>query len=94
MIVHCHAGQGRTALVIAGYLMYANVTRTADETIKYIRDARPKCLKHKFNREYLEEIEESLRELRCVFPGSGSKLTLSRALKNQRMLIHGNERLD
>jgi len=29
VLVHCHAGKGRTALVIATYLMYANITETA-----------------------------------------------------------------
>jgi len=41
VLVHCHAGQGRTALVIAAYLMYKNTTKTVEDTIKYIRKERP-----------------------------------------------------
>ena len=56
VLVHCHAGAGRTALVIATYLMYANITEDVPETITLIRAKRPKCLKHKFNREFLTEV--------------------------------------
>ena len=33
IFVHCHAGTGRTALVIASYLFYTNICKTADEAI-------------------------------------------------------------
>ena len=67
VLVHCHAGQGRTALVIACYLMFANTTETVNDTIAFIRAKRPKCLKHKFNREFLTEVHEKLGEMRMMF---------------------------
>lgn len=84
LIVHCHAGQGRTALVIATYLMYSNVTHTVDETISFIRKSRPKCLKHKFNRTFLVEVEEELKLIRHIFPSkeNKSKLSLKQTLAN------------
>jgi protein tyrosine phosphatase domain-containing protein 1 len=42
VLVHCHAGQGRTALVIAAYLLYKNICTSAEDSIKYIKDRRPK----------------------------------------------------
>jgi len=58
VLVHCHAGQGRTALVIAAYLMYKRITTTVEDTIKYIRKQRPQCLKKGYNRKYLLEVKE------------------------------------
>jgi protein-tyrosine phosphatase len=32
--VHCHAGQGRTAIVIGAYLLFADLAKSATEAIK------------------------------------------------------------
>ena len=44
IFVHCHAGTGRTALVIASYLYYANICKTADEAIVNVQTDRPGSL--------------------------------------------------
>lgn len=82
--------------MIATYLMYSNVTHTVDETISFIRKSRPKCLKHKFNRNFLAEVEEELAKIRHIFPSSKNqdKLSLKQILANQKLLLHGNEHLD
>lgn len=33
ILVHCHAGQGRTAIIIGAYLLYSDVAKNADEAI-------------------------------------------------------------
>jgi len=41
--VHCHAGRGRTALVICGYLMFKN-NWNANQTIKFFKSKRTDSL--------------------------------------------------
>ena len=33
VLVHCHAGQGRTAIIIGAYLLYAGICKTAEEAV-------------------------------------------------------------
>lgn len=95
VLVHCHAGQGRTALVIAAYLMYTNVTNGVQDTIDYIRSKRQKCLKHDYNRKYLFEVEHAFKQLRQVFPIKGVhfRYNIEDIIKHQLQLFHGEERI-
>lgn len=34
LLVHCHAGQGRTAIIIGSYLLYSGLAKTATEAIQ------------------------------------------------------------
>ena len=94
VLVHCHAGQGRTALVIAAYLMYTNITDTVDDTIKYIRSQREKCLKKKYNRVFLKEIKDEFDRLRQVFPDPAlsNRFTVNEIISNQKQWLNGPER--
>ena len=47
IFVHCHAGTGRTGLVIASYLYYANICKTAHEAIANVQRDRPGSLLRK-----------------------------------------------
>jgi protein-tyrosine phosphatase len=71
LLVHCHAGQGRTAVIIGAYLLYNNITSTVDETIEYTRKNRHKCFKKKYNREYMEVLKKSMDDLKVLFPIDG-----------------------
>lgn len=44
--VHCHAGRGRTALVIAGYLMFKN-NWSAQKAIQFFKSQREQSLEKK-----------------------------------------------
>ena len=40
VVVHCSAGQQRSAAVICAYLLYKRITRTLSDTIYYIRNKK------------------------------------------------------
>ena len=42
MLVHCHAGKGRTAIIIAAYLIWSNLATSAEDAINKLRKVRPK----------------------------------------------------
>jgi len=49
VLVHCHAGQGRTALVIGAYLIVAGIAKDHNDAIKLTRLNRPKCFSKGYN---------------------------------------------
>ena len=95
VLVHCHAGQGRTGVVIAAYLMYSNTTETVDETVEYIRSKRIQWLKKGYNRKFLHHIKSKFDENRQMFPTEKrpTKLTLKDIIKKQEVMFHGDERI-
>ena len=40
IFVHCHAGTGRTALIIASYIFYSGMCKTAAEAVKVVQTGR------------------------------------------------------
>ena len=44
IFVHCHAGTGRTALVICSYLIYSGMVEDPHEAIRVTREARTGAL--------------------------------------------------
>jgi protein-tyrosine phosphatase len=53
ILVHCHAGQGRTAIIIGAYILYAGLVQSAEEAIHLCQQGRPKLFVKKYNRIYL-----------------------------------------
>lgn len=49
ILVHCHAGQGRTAIIIGAYLLYSDVAKNADEAISISRKGRTKLFINTYN---------------------------------------------
>ena len=68
VLVHCHAGQGRTAIVIGGYLLYAGLAENADEAIALAQRGRSKLFTHSYNRAFLHEFAPLLKDLRVLCP--------------------------
>ncbi len=68
VLVHCHAGQGRTALVIGAYLIYACVAKDGDDAIRLTRLNRPKCFSKTYNQRFIKQYNEQLKELKVLFP--------------------------
>ncbi len=51
VLVHCHAGYGRTGIVLACYLIFTT-TKSVDKIVKEIRAVRSQCIQKKSQLEY------------------------------------------
>ena len=54
VLVHCHAGYGRTGTAIACYMIYTS-NRTSDDIIEHIRKARPGSIQNQNQEEFIEK---------------------------------------
>ena len=70
LLVHCHAGQGRTAIVIGAYLLYADLAKSSEEAIKLCQQGRPKLFTNSINgsQAFLHKFEVYLRQIRVLYP--------------------------
>ena len=59
VIVHCHAGYGRTGVVIVCYLLY-NSLKDCDTVIKEVKSKRKKCVETKNQIKYCKKFKECL----------------------------------
>eukprot|EP00164_Ancoracysta_twista_P005367 GFYU01007340.1.p1 GENE.GFYU01007340.1~~GFYU01007340.1.p1 ORF type:complete len:591 (-),score=128.05 GFYU01007340.1:145-1917(-) len=96
--VHCHAGLGRTGLLIACFLVYSRHI-TAMEAIQIVRDHRPGSLQTETQVGFVQEFERHLQALCLTFllPKSGTeqeteeKFTWKQYMRRQRKYYHGEE---
>lgn len=89
ILVHCHAGQGRTAIIIGAYLLYAGVTDNVDKAVSLCREGRSKLFKNKYNIVYLQQFGTFLKEVNQLFPTEGEEL--KSILKKQRVVLQGTD---
>ncbi|KAM7040962.1 LOW QUALITY PROTEIN: protein tyrosine phosphatase domain-containing protein 1 [Acridotheres tristis] len=91
--VHCHAGLGRTGVLIACYLVFAT-RMSADQAILFVRAKRPNSIQTRGQLLCVREFSQFLVPLRNVFACCEPKahaVTLSQYLTRQRHLLHGYE---
>lgn len=69
--VHCHAGLGRTGLVIACYLVYRE-RMTPLQAIRAVRRDRPGSVQTQRQERFVECFAAFLAHLRCVLPMPGT----------------------
>ena len=79
VLVHCHAGQGRTALVIGAYLLCKLIflsigisidsgrANSSKECIDMTRAGRPKCFSKRYNQIFIEDFYKFLQNYGKVF---------------------------
>ena len=90
VLVHCHAGYGRTGIVIACYKIFSEHT-TAENAIKEIRAKRKQCIQKSTQFEYCVNFYKYISRLREMF---GSKKTIETYIKNQNDLNVDNYKFD
>uniref|UniRef100_A0A8C2FJX1 Protein tyrosine phosphatase domain containing 1a n=1 Tax=Cyprinus carpio TaxID=7962 RepID=A0A8C2FJX1_CYPCA len=93
MSVHCHAGLGRTGVLIACFLVFTS-RMSADQAILFVRAKRPNSIQTRGQLLCVREFAQFLVPLRSVFSCAEPKahtVTLSQYLTRQRHLLHGYE---
>ena len=90
--VHCHAGLGRTGLVIACSLVYSN-HMPPDEAVSTVRLHRPGSVQTARQQEFVTSFHSFLAKLRLVFAAQPSeRFSVATALQRQREWLHGYDR--
>uniref|UniRef100_A0A3P8TB58 Protein tyrosine phosphatase domain-containing protein 1 n=1 Tax=Amphiprion percula TaxID=161767 RepID=A0A3P8TB58_AMPPE len=92
--VHCHAGLGRTGVLLACFLAYAT-RMTANQAILYVRAKRPNSIQTRGQLRCVREFAQFLVPLRSVFSCAeprSNPVTLQQYLNRQRRILHGYER--
>ncbi|XP_029291769.1 protein tyrosine phosphatase domain-containing protein 1 [Cottoperca gobio] len=92
--VHCHAGLGRTGVLLACFLAYTT-RMNANQAILYVRAKRPDSIQTRGQLRCVRDFVQFLAPLRSVFSCAEPKfnqVTLSQYLNRQRHILHGYER--
>ncbi|XP_068453292.1 protein tyrosine phosphatase domain-containing protein 1 [Clinocottus analis] len=92
--VHCHAGLGRTGVLLACFLAYAT-RMNANQAILYVRAKRPNSIQTRGQLRCVRDFVQFLAPLRSVFSCAEPRfhpVTLSQYLNRQRHILHGCER--
>ena len=87
VLVHCHAGYGRTGVVIVCYLLY-NSNKNSKEVMDEVRSKRKKCVETKEQIRYCQKFEKFLIHCRTIF---GECDTIENYLKKQEDILFGEE---
>ncbi|XP_074520089.1 protein tyrosine phosphatase domain-containing protein 1 isoform X2 [Halichoeres trimaculatus] len=93
LAVHCHAGLGRTGVLLACYLVFTS-RMNADQAILFVRAKRPNSIQTRGQLLCVREFAQFLVPLRSIFSCAepkASAVTLSQYLTRQSHLLHGYE---
>ncbi|XP_062842803.1 protein tyrosine phosphatase domain-containing protein 1 [Trichomycterus rosablanca] len=93
MAIHCHAGLGRTGVLLACYLVF-KLRMSADQAILFVRAKRPSSIQTRGQLLCVREFARFVAPLRSVFSNAEPRthtVTLSQYLTRQRHLLHGYE---
>jgi len=92
--VHCHAGLGRTGVLITCFLVY-HWRISANRAIQQMRMNRPQAVQTRQQMSCVRSFAAFLRPLQVIFPHQHKsypyEFTLTQFLRRQRYLLHGFE---
>ena len=83
ILVHCHAGNGRTGIVLVCFFMYY-FNKTYNQALKELRKLRKKGVEKTPQEIYCQKFEEYLKEIKNIFPSKRQKIHVF--IKNQKIL--------
>ncbi|XP_028267270.1 protein tyrosine phosphatase domain-containing protein 1 [Parambassis ranga] len=92
--VHCHAGLGRTGVLIACYLIYT-LRISPSEAVHYVRIKRPRSIQTRAQINMVFDFGRLLGTQLVQYPDlslrHGAPFTLQHYLNRQALLLHGQE---
>ncbi|PAA46867.1 hypothetical protein BOX15_Mlig026832g2, partial [Macrostomum lignano] len=92
--VHCHAGLGRTGLVIACYLIFVE-RLSGEEAIAYVRHRRPQSIQTQLQVDSVMDFAERIRPYLVLFPHRaiawGHRFSYEEHMRRQAAILHGEE---
>ena len=93
VLVHCHAGYGRTGVVIACYLIFNSFDKNAKDIILYVRKKRKKCIESRKQENFCYKFAHYISHIRTLFIVHNPKEKIETYLKFQEDLLFGEEEL-
>ncbi|RNF11589.1 putative phosphatase [Trypanosoma conorhini] len=92
VLVHCHAGLGRTGLMIACYLVYSQ-HMPSEDVINLVRQARPGAIQTSRQAKFIRGFERHLWRLTQSFrvEMSDAIIDIELLLQRQGLVLHGDE---
>ena len=93
ILVHCHAGLGRTGVAIACYILYAKMCPTW-EAIRQVRQTRRHSIQNAKQKKFIKVFALCMQDLKILFPVpyQNPPLTLNQYIIKQEKLLNLQEK--
>lgn len=93
VLVHCHAGMGRTGLTIGCYMLYSREYKDVQKIVDLIQGKRKQAFRNSTQRGFIDIFAQLIDELSMLFPKEAeNKQPLTDYLSKQNYLLHGMKR--